>query len=251
MHEASCHDENSWITLTYNNEHLPEGKTVKKTHYQKFMKKLRKEIEPQKIRHFGCGEYGEKYSRPHYHLCIFGYMFPDLELIRSGKIKRFKNRFKTGNDNNLYHSEMLSTIWGKGFVTVGEVTFESAGYTARYMTKKVKGKMSGEHYQSRNPEFALMSRRPGIAAEWIKQYMSDVYPKDFHTTRGIKMRPNRFYDDRFKKINPVGYEKLKERRKKFQERYGENPAVNGMRGYQKEKHRKNVTKSLERKMEDA
>ncbi len=249
VHEASLCEDNSFITLTYNNENLPRDGSLKKKHFQKFIKRLRKKIEPTKIRYFGCGEYGTKFKRPHYHVCVFGYQFTDLEVIKFGKKTRFRNRFKTGNDHTLYTSAHLEKLWKKGYSTIGELTFESAGYCARYITKKIVGEMSSSHYKKRHPEFALMSRAPGLGAEWIDQYMSDVYPKDFHTLNGIKMRPNRFYDMRYKKRNPKGFAKVKATREAWQKKYGDNPAV-GLSGYHNEKFRKNVTKSLKRSFEN-
>ena len=141
VHEAQLHDQSSFITLTYDDEHLPEGATLVKRDFQLFMKRLRKALHPIKIRYFMCGEYGENafqgtfsqdkrrratqekhlqqykisaLGRPHYHAIIFGYDFPDREYL------------ETRNGNHLFYSPMLEQIWDKGFNTIGNVTFESA-----------------------------------------------------------------------------------------------------------------------------
>lgn len=246
-HEASMYDENSFVTLTYNPENLPADNSINKKDLQKFIKRLRRKIEPKKIRYFGCGEYGEKFSRPHYHLCLFNYDFPDREIFYYGKKTRFKNRFKKGNDNTVYTSEMLEEVWNKGFCTIGELTFESAAYVARYVTKKVNGEHKDEWYDGKTPEFAVMSRRPGIGHDWIKKFTNDVYPKDFHTLNGVKMRPNRYYDSIYEKVNKKEFDKIKEKRRWN----GENKEYEShLRLWQKERHRKSITKLLERKMEN-
>lgn len=246
-HEASLWDENSFVTLTYSDENLPKNKSINKDDVQKFIKRLRRSVEPKKIRYFGCGEYGEKFSRPHYHLCLFNLDFSDREVFYSGKKTRWKNRWKKGNDNTIYTSEMLEKVWNKGFCSIGELTFESAAYVARYVTKKVNGKNVNEWYEGKMPEFAVMSRRPGIGHDWIKKYSNDVYPKDFHTLNGIKMKPNRYYDSIYEKANKEKFDEIKKKR-----RYsGENKKYEShLRLWQKERHRKSITKILERKIEN-
>lgn len=124
VHEAQMWPQNSFITLTYRPEDLPQGGSLNVEHYQLFMKKLRARNTGHKIRFFHCGEYGEKLSRPHYHAILFNYDFPD------------KKVFSEKNGNTIYTSELLEDIWGKGFCTIGDVTFQSAAYVARYVMKK-------------------------------------------------------------------------------------------------------------------
>jgi len=209
MHQYNC-----FLTLTYDNEHLPEYGSLHKSHLQKFFKRLRKS--GKKFRYYACGEYGEKLSRPHYHVLVFGYLPDDLELIsQRGEI-------------NLYTSPFLSQKWGKGFVSVGEVNLDTAGYVARYCTKKITGDAQYEHYlnvcpytgeilPSLTPEFALMSRKPGIGADWIAKYHTDVFPKD--TVNLLKnnfiaqYKVPRYYDDKYGEINPAEMESIKVLRK--------------------------------------
>ncbi len=124
MHEASLYDNNCSITLTYDNENLPNDFSLNKRHFQLFMKSLRKKYAPKKIRFYHCGEYGEENYRPHYHAIIFNHNFTDLDVLPSS------------SNNTLYTSPTLTDIWGKGLTQVGTVTFESAAYVARYITKK-------------------------------------------------------------------------------------------------------------------
>lgn len=129
VHEASQHERNCFVTLTYDDKHLPADRSLKLRHFQNFMKKLRKKYGAG-IRFFHCGEYGEKFRRPHYHALIFNHDFDD-------KILWSKNR-----GSPLYISESLDSLWEFGFATIGDVTFESAAYVARYITKKVNGELA-------------------------------------------------------------------------------------------------------------
>lgn len=241
--ECKMYNENCFITLTYRPEDLPDSGNVVKVDFVKFMKRLRKNVEPRRIRFFACGEYGEKFKRPHYHAIIFNYDFDDKEIIEHKR--RWKSRFSKKPYENLYKSENLAKLWKKGFVTVGEATFDSAAYIARYCTKKVTGKNSGKHYAGLEPEFALMSRMPGIGEPFFQKYFRDVYPKDFITIGGIKQRPPRYFDYLYQKKFPEEYEKLKERRLKNQL-----PRDYHKRLFQREQHRKLITRTLNRRLED-
>jgi hypothetical protein len=248
------YDENCFITLTYNNENLPKDRNIEKKELQKFFKRLRNHTGKEGIRYYACGEYGDQKGRPHYHACIFNYDFPDKELLRGGQLKRSQNHFSKNNQiNTLYTSPTLSRIWTKGFHTIGEVSFESAGYVARYVTKKITGPMAENYYKrdyleegskKRTPEFALMSRMPGIGLPWIQKYFTDVYPKDFFTLNGVKNKPVRYYDDYLKKRDPTLHIKIKEKR---QLKAKEEEII---RLKQKENHKSLTTKSLIRNLED-
>jgi hypothetical protein len=182
LHESSLYDENCFITLTYDDDHLPEDGSLQLEHFQKFMKRLRKRFEPRKIRFFHCGEYGEKFRRPHYHACLFNFDLPDKKL------------FKISNGFRLYTSDILDDLWSYGYAMVGDVTFESAAYVARYITKKITGEAAKEHYQGLMPEYTTMSRRPGIGAEWFRKYKSDVFPNDMCIINGKQVKVPKFYD---------------------------------------------------------
>ncbi len=202
------HKENSFLTLTYNDEHLPAGGTLVREHFQLFMKRLREKIEPTKIRYYHCGEYGDDLGRPHYHALIFGYEFPDKEFFK--KIKA----------NIIYRSKMLDKIWGKGYCSIGAVTFQSAAYTARYIMKKHAGKTAQKHYQhidpetgevtKKIPEYTTMSLKPhGIGESWYKKFHSDVFPDDYVVIEGKKYKTPRYYDKLLKATNEDQLEQIK------------------------------------------
>lgn len=220
MHEASQHEDNCFVTLTYNDEKIPKvfnTPTLLKSDVQKFIKRLRNEY-GSGIKYYLCGEYGEQNLRPHYHLCLFGIDFEDKEI------------FFVKNENKIYTSEKLDSLWtdpddqkSYGFSTVGQLTFETAAYTARYCLKKWKGKDWQKHYEIINeetgeikmqqPEFALMSRRPGVGKNWFDQFQEELTTNDSVIVRGKEMKPPRYYDKQIEKENLKKYEMLKLERK--------------------------------------
>lgn len=210
VHEASLHEDNCFITLTYDNDHLPKDGSLNKSHFRNFMKRFRMIVGMGKeagIRFFHCGEYGDQFSRPHYHACIFGWDFPDKE-------------FFTKRDGfSLYISGMLQALWSDekgvplGWSTVGACNFETAAYVARYCLKKVNGENAEGWYDGRSPEYVTMSRRPGIGKGWFECYTKDVFPCDEVILRGKKMRPPKFYDRCFEVDNKDDFLKIKEKRK--------------------------------------
>ena len=133
MHEKQSHERSAFITLTYDEEHLPQDGGLDVSHFQKFMKRLRKKRG--KVRFFHCGEYGDMKGRPHYHAILFGIDFWDDQVLVEEK-----------NDNPYYISAELAQLWPFGQHRIGEVTFESSAYVARYIMKKITGKQAPEHY---------------------------------------------------------------------------------------------------------
>jgi hypothetical protein len=154
-----------------------------------------------------AGEYGENFGRPHFHACLFGIDFDDKKLWK-----------RTSANSMLYTSSDLEILWPFGYSSVGDVTFESAAYVARYIMKKVTGKNAKEHYTeidpesgeitTRKPEFTKMSLKPGIGYEWYKQYTSDVYPHDYVVIRGKKVKPPKYYDKKYKIEQPFEFDEL-------------------------------------------
>lgn len=202
MHEAQLHEDNCFVTLTYDDDHLPPGGTLVPRNFTLFMKRLRKQFGAG-IRFFHCGEYGSKLQRPHHHVLLFGHRFPDerpLQLL--------------GQANPLRRSETLETLWPYGFSTIGDVTFETAAYVARYSIKKVNGSKAAEHYQGRHPEYLTMSRRPGIGSAWIHKWAGQVYRpgQDFVISGDQKTKPPRYYDKIAEKLRGKQLEKLKLKR---------------------------------------
>ena len=207
MHESQMHENNMFITLTYDDKSLPPGNTLFKPDFQKFNKRLREHAWRQygvRYRFYMCGEYGELLHRPHYHACIFGLDVPDRKF------------FSYRDGVHLYTSEWLDKIWGKGFTTVGDVTFESAAYCARYIMKKVTGAKAEEHYGIRTPEYTDMSRNGGIGKKFFEKHQQDFFPKDnFYVKRGDKFvdcRPPKYYGRMYEITHPEEMQRIKEKR---------------------------------------
>lgn len=184
-HEAFMFDDNCFITLTYDNEHLPYSEnglpTLHREDLTLFLKRLRKRFK-HKIRYFGCGEYGSKLARPHYHLVLFNHDFADKVLFKSGKFP-------------LFISDTLRELWPHGHSIVAGFSFESAAYTARYCVKKINGEKAEEHYQDRVPEFSCMSLKPGIGYQFFIRYYDDIVNQDKVISRGGRAsQPPRYYD---------------------------------------------------------
>lgn len=211
MHERQLHLHNVFLTLTYDKDHLPEGGTLVRRDPQLFLKRLRKEYGAG-IRFYGCGEYGEQSRRPHYHLILFGCEFAD---------KRFYKNSKSGE--KLYTSESVARLWPLGFNVLGDVTFKSCAYVARYVTGKFKGDNAEEHYKcvttdgvivDRLPEFSMMSRRPGIGTGWFEKYGPHAYLWDSVIMNGREVKPPRFYDTRFEVLDSDRLKVVKRERRR-------------------------------------
>lgn len=140
MLESIAHEHSSFVTLTYDEDHLPENGTLIPSDLQRWLKRLRKRL-PNAIRFFACGEYGDQTGRPHYHVALFGKEPP----------------YDPQKDPD------IAQTWTDGYHFSGTLTVQSAHYIAGYVTKKMTSK-DDARLHGRYPEFARMSLRPGIGA---------------------------------------------------------------------------------------
>lgn len=196
MHEASLHPYNCFLTLTYSDEAIPQNYSLDLAHGQDFIKRLRAHAhyhhEGLKLRFYLAGEYGDKYGRPHYHAAIFGYDFPDKKLVQNNV-----------QGQPLFSSEILDELWSHGSARTAGLDYASAAYIARYCVKKIGGPKAADHYHRLSPidgklhnvrpEYATMSRRPGLGAGWLQRFKSDVFPSGFIVIDGKPQAPPRFY----------------------------------------------------------
>jgi len=193
--EASLYQENCFLTLTYSNNCIPKG--LCKSDVQKFIKRLRVAYPGKEIRYFGCGEYGEHTHRPHYHLIIFGF-FPDDA----------KYELTTNAGGNFYSSKKMQELWPFGFISVGDCSYASCAYVARYCQKKLKNPDSRE--------FTIMSLKPGIGARYFNEHKEFIYKYDaiFGDFGHGKLshRPSRYFDKLFERCDPTVFQHLKEDR---------------------------------------
>jgi len=220
MHEAQTHQKTCFITLTYDDQHL-KGPSLDYEDFKRFMKRLRrwheytykKPDEPYTgIRYLTAGEYGTKFDRPHFHAALFG---DDFRHDRT-KLKKRLGKF------DLYRSERLEKLWPHGYSSVGELTWESAAYIARYVMKKITGDKAIKHYEiidpdtgeitTKKPEMLHMSTRPAIGKKWYEKYHTDVYPHDRVVTNGVPTKPPKYYDKLFGRKDKEKLEEIKKAR---------------------------------------
>lgn len=195
MAESSLHAENSFMTLTYSKEYVPDG--LVKAHASEWVKRFREALDRtigRRIRHYTVGEYGSKNMRPHFHSCIFGW-YPSVE-----------DTYEIGN--RLYASHLVDKTWGMGRTSFDELNPATAAYVARYCLKKMTGSFSDEWYAHPETgeilpkECAVMSRRPGIGRAWFEKHSEEVFPHDKVWFSGGLVTPPSYYFELMKKVNP-------------------------------------------------
>ena len=158
--EAYFHLQSIFVTLTYDEKHVPMEQidpltvlpVLSKKDLQDFIKALRQKYSAQNrtFRMFTCGEYGNQTQRPHYHLILFGVGI-DAEPV-------------------------INKTWAKGFTQVSELTPERCSYIAQYTIKKMNQE-NARGLDGRPPEFASMSTRPGIGQPSIAWFYRTAIQK--------------------------------------------------------------------------
>jgi hypothetical protein len=167
-----------------------------------------------KCRYYAAGEYGEQLSRPHYHLLLFGYWPEDTVPLKKQKGYQY------------YWSQRLHKLWGKGAIDFSAVTRSNCEYVARYVMKKIVGKdqQAYDHYERiapdgaiyyLPPEFAVMSRRPGIGTAWIEEFWEETYHSDSIVLDGREKPVPQFYDKWLAKHHPDEWEEVRQKRVEF------------------------------------
>ena len=237
VHEAESHESNYFLSLTYDDDHLPFGSkgiaTLVSSEISDFMKRLRTTFERKfgltGIRFFGCGEYGtpgvgSRLSHPHYHIILFNCPIPDLQerhpIMVDGKLKWIFQYDDEGN--KLLFSPTIHECWQKrGTAQIGQVTYESCAYVARYIVKKQLGP-EGQQYRDCgiNPPFVRMSRMPGIGYDWFDQHYEQLIMYDNYIfKRGDKafpVKPGKYFDKIIKELDEqLFYEKKEQRHQDF------------------------------------
>lgn len=165
MQESILHENNAFLTLTYNNEHLPVDNSLDKRTLQLFFKRLRKRLLGTRIKYYACGEYGDKFGRPHYHAVVLG-----LPKDYSGAIK---------------------ASWNLGFVKIGTVTYDSCRYVAQYVDKKYNGDLAKQVYGLRQIPFQLQSQ--GIGKQFCLSHAEQLKENLGCTINGVPVGLPRYY----------------------------------------------------------
>lgn len=224
--------EEVWfITLTYNDEHVPgmivkTGEIMRKVQYtwkpgekrpdsvqillyediQKFLKRLRKAYRG-KLRYFVAGEYGEQTARPHYHMILYGWKPTDL-----------KNLYKI-HHNGYYTSKWLEDLWGMGQIQIAQAVPETYRYVAGYVTKKmyeIDGKKANAYYElGQTKPFACMSLKPGIGDHYYQEHKAEIWRQGYiQCTNGKQAQIPRYYEKQMEAENPERLWRIKQNRQK-------------------------------------
>lgn len=207
QHELRYHDRASFVTLTYSDAELPALGDLVYADIQAAYHRIRKALGP--FRHYTAGEYGERTGRAHWHAAIFGIAF-----------ERGDPRGKSEAGAICYDSPQLEKLWGKGRVTVGDLTPESMSYVARYVQKKLNGPAAEDAYTvvdedgvilgQRRAPFARSSNRPGIGARFVEEYAADLLVKGCVVMRGGLEAPLPAYYERLLLRDPLHADRMQD-----------------------------------------
>ena len=213
LHETKFHTKSCFLTLTYDDNHVPIDGSLNKSHLRTFFKDLRSRMSyygKEKIKFFAVGEYGDQKGRPHYHACLYGPFD-----VFSDDPERTEEEPSRSGDRQFSHLD-ISATWPHGRHRFSDLSFESAAYVARYCLKKVSGISKAYHYGDRVPEFQSQSN--GLGKGHFEAWQSDIYPADHVVLpgRGAFMPPP-YYDRLLEKTDPSLYEKVKKARREAQE----------------------------------
>ena len=240
--ESQYHEHKYFITLTYDEAHLPiyesfkyideDGKvttyendgtwngTLEPQDMNKFINTIRKYYERQGIKgikYFYCGEYGTETKRPHYHLILFGAPL-DLE--------QFYDWYVDPKHKKLHwKSHQIDKWWNKGMVDIAEVEWNCCAYVARYCMKKLDQENDARVYAEAGKikEMIRMSRRPGIGMRYYEEHKDHIYETDSVVQKTIggnisTFKPPKAFDRKFEKDNPEVWAMIKESREAAAER---------------------------------
>ena len=200
------HQQSWFVTLTYDDDHLPPVGSLHPPDVRNFLKRLRKDRPPGTVSYYLCGEYGSQTDRPHYHAILFGHPFPDRVHHRDDDAGR-----------PVFVSPYLNLVWGLGNAEFTGFSSATAAYVSGYVQKKVESQNDPDFYLRYDPEtgelhelvpeFSRMSRRPAVGRRWIEKYWREVYPRDEVVVNGYPQKPPRYYDRWLEQHHPeVAYE---------------------------------------------
>lgn len=233
--ELSCWDSSVFITLTYDDDHLPHDRSLRKTDVQKFIKRVKKYFRSSKenpIRQTYCGEYGSLTLRPHYHVILYNCDFLDK-----------KEHYVSSQGNQVFTSKILSFLWGQGIAEFGYAQPGSIAYLYKYILKKKSRKEKlqpfvleiGDTTYEVSHEFIESSRNPGIGA-FLRS--SDSIKKGFLSVNGVKTPLPKYYLEYLKKHDPESARIISDRKFDFMSTL---PKDSSLRKAQKEEAQKKLT----------
>lgn len=216
LHEAAITEQlqrrsSSFLTLTYNDSHLPTDYGLQRDDLTRFLKRLRKALGS--FRYLACGEYGDATRRPHYHALLFGLDF---------RADRQQVEYPGTSEQPSFQSPILSRLWTLGQHVVKDLTPENCAYVAHYVMKKRTGERAAETYRRTRDgyswqvaaEFSAMSLRPGLGAAWWHTYRDDIRPGDELVLNGKRVHTPRYYDTLLERSDPARLAAIKQERKR-------------------------------------
>lgn len=226
MMELQYHDSAYFVTLTYNDKHLPieyhtDGATgealpvatLRKSDLQNWIKRLRRRYPNDNIRYYAGAEYGRNTMRPHYHVIVFGLHLDDLEPVSVQRGYTYYKSLSLEKTWSVYDPDTQS-FDPIGYVTVGAVTWQSCAYTARYILDKQTAD-NGDYYTEHGilPPYQCMSLKPAIGHQYYVDHGDEIYRYDqlYLTTPegGMQSKPPRYFDNLYAADNPDDMQDVK------------------------------------------
>lgn len=172
----------AFVTLTYDNDHIPDDFSVQKTDVQKFLKRFRENLgRGKRISYYAVGEYGERFSRPHYHICIFGLQASLIE-------------------------KLVKKSWTYGITQTDDLAqdgYNRMRYTLGYTLKKLtNSKAMEKHLDSREPEFSLQSRKPALGTGLVEPIARKCLQTGYYPARGINSAQKHYLHKHYPHLKP-------------------------------------------------
>lgn len=251
--ESTYYSDSVFLTLTYCDSFLPSNGSLVKDEIARFMKRLRK-LTGKKLRYFGSGEYGEQKHRPHYHVIVFGLSLDDPVFYAKYYSQKSKGYwcYCKAWQSKLSTGDKFPT----GEVFIGSVTPGTCNYCAKYLCKRLTGKLAKEFYEKYGivPEFSAMSRRPGLGLQYLLDNYDLIKKRGYVMLKGHKIPLSVYYINKLFEESTDEREEFKmERQKSYAQSYDDFFAKRNIGEYSKAEYMKmwleqqeiNLTKQLE------
>lgn len=188
MHESQYWESSLFLTLTYNQENLPDNKELDPEQLRLFHKSVASMLrrKGRSYRYFSSGEYGDKNGRPHYHVIAFGLGLQDLKPY-PGRPGRY-----------------MIDQWSKGFIDAKPLIYNRARYTAKYLQKQgyIYGKQKIlKHISNGNPYPPFLMRAQGLGLRWALDHREELQ-KGYLVFNGRQRSIPRYYVKKLDLIIP-------------------------------------------------
>lgn len=214
--ELSKYSQSCCLTLTYNDDNLPEKGLLNYKDFQLFVKKLRNHlakycrecgIDCPKIKYFVCGEYGRTSTmRPHFHCIIMGYFPHDIDIRFPYKITRKRTK--------LFKSDFINSLWSKGFVDVGLCNHQTCRYISQYCCKKFLNTNS-DYVKKCEEKKEFLHASTGFGLEWFINNYRSVIDSGKIQLGGYIFGIPRYFIKKLEFINKSYYDKWKKKSHDF------------------------------------